>query len=190
MFMLYALVAGVAIGKLMGGSIAGLGGIRLRWAPLAVLGLLIQVVLFFEPVAERVGDLGSPIYIGSTALVLVAVLRNLAIPGMALVALGAASNLLAISVNGGHMPASAAAMTILGKTVNSGYSNSTVLDEPVLAPLTDVFALPPWVPFANVFSVGDMLIAAGVAVVIVSAMRGGASRNLPPRYSHPSTTGS
>jgi hypothetical protein len=31
--------------------------------------------------------------------------------------------------------------------------------------------LPAWVPFTNVFSIGDVLIALGVVIVIVSAMR-------------------
>jgi hypothetical protein len=190
MFMLYALGAGVIVGKLMGGSLAGLGQVRIHWAALAVLGLLVQVVLFFGPVAERVGSLGTPIYIGSTALVLVVVVRNIAVPGLALVAAGALSNLAAITLNGGQMPASPDAMAFLGKAVHAGYSNSTVVESPVLAPLTDVFALPPFLPFANVFSVGDVLIGVGVAVVIVNAMRRGAPGNLPPRYPRPSTTGS
>jgi hypothetical protein len=189
MFMLYALGVGVTLGKLMGGHLAGLGQIRIRWAALAVAGLLVQVVLFFGPVAERVGAFGAPIYLGSTALVLVVVLRNLAMPGLALVAVGAISNLLAITANGGQMPASPEAIAFLGKTVNGGYSNSTVIEAPALAPLTDVFAMPPFLPFANVFSVGDVLIAAGVAAVIVIAMRRGAPGNLPRRYSRPSTTG-
>jgi hypothetical protein len=40
-----------------------------------------------------------------------------------------------------------------------------------LEPLTDVFALPAWLPFANVFSAGDVLIAVGVVIVIVGGMR-------------------
>jgi hypothetical protein len=187
MFMLYALGLGVIVGKLMGGSLTGLGQIRIRWAALAITGLLVQVVLFFGPVAERVGALGAPIYVGSTALVLVVVIRNLAIPGLMLVAAGALSNLVAISANGGQMPASPDAMAFLGKTVNAGYSNSAVVETPVLAPLTDVLALPPFLPFANVFSVGDVLIGVGVAAVIVTAMRRGAPGNLHPRYSRPST---
>jgi hypothetical protein len=189
MFMLYAFAVGVLVGKLMGGSLARLDQIRVRWAALAVSGLLVQVVLFFGPVAERVGPLGTPIYVGSTALVLVVVVRNLAIPGLALVAVGALSNLVAITANGGQMPASPEAMAFLGKTVHAGYSNSAVVGAPVLAPLTDVFALPPFLPFANVFSVGDVLIGLGVAAVIVTAMRRGASGNLPPTYPRPSTTG-
>ncbi len=188
MFMLYALPAGILAGWVGGGRLAGLGEIRVRWAPLALFGLLVQVVLFFGPVAERVGDLGMPIYLGSTALVLIVVLRNIAIGGLALVALGAMSNLVAIVANGGSMPASPQAMAVLDKSVNPGYSNSVVVDEPALAMLTDIFALPHPFPFANVFSVGDVLIAVGIAWAIATAMRrGGARRNLGPTYPHRST---
>ena len=34
-----------------------------------------------------------------------------------------------------------------------------------------MFALPAWLPFANVFSVGDVLIGIGVAATIALAMR-------------------
>jgi hypothetical protein len=43
--------------------------------------------------------------------------------------------------------------------------------DPALEPLTDIFALPAWLPFSNIFSIGDVLITAGVAWVIVAAMR-------------------
>ena len=188
MFMLYALPAGLLAGWLGGGELSRLGDARLRWAPLALIGLMIQVVLFFGPVAERVGDLGMPIYVGSTALVLVVVLRNLALGGLGLVAIGAASNLAAIVANGGSMPASPGALAALGREVNEGYSNSVVMDAPRLHPLTDIFALPPPLPFANVFSVGDVLIAIGVAWTIAVLMRrGGAPGNLQPTYPPPST---
>jgi Family of unknown function (DUF5317) len=189
MFMIYAILIGLLAGRLMGGSLANLGTLRIAWAPLALLGLLTQVVLFFGPVAERIGDLGMPVYLGSTALVLAVVLRNLRVPGLVFVAAGALSNLVAIMANGGYMPASAAAMAFLGKDVNPGYSNSAVVESPVLAPLTDIFALPPSMPFANVFSIGDVLISIGVAVVVASAMRGGgAPGNLPAKYPRPGTT--
>ena len=90
---------------------------------------------------------------------------------MAIVALGAISNLSAIVLNGGYMPADPGAMAALGKIEPTAYSNSAVLPDPVVKPLTDIFALPAWLPFANVFSIGDVLIAVGVVVVIVAAMR-------------------
>ena len=189
MFMLYAILIGLLAGRLLGGNLVNLGTLRIHWAPLAVVGLLTQVVLFLGPVSERVGGLGVPVYVGSTAMVLAVVLRNLRVPGLILVAAGALSNLVAIVANGGYMPTSAAALAFLGKTVNPGYSNSAVIESPLLAPLTDIFALPPFLPFANVFSIGDVLISIGMAVVIASAMRGGgAPRNLPTKYPRPGTT--
>jgi Family of unknown function (DUF5317) len=185
MFLLYALVIGFAVGFLLGGRPAGLATLNFRWAPLALIGLAIQIVLFSGPVSDRVGDLGPAIYVLSTAMVLVVVLRNIRIAGMALVALGATSNLLAIVANGGFMPTSPSAAAAAGHVEATTYSNSTIMENAVLAPLTDIFAMPEWMPFSNVFSIGDVLIGVGVAVAIVVAMRrgapsaGGASRNLP-----------
>jgi hypothetical protein len=171
MFILYAIPIGIVIGYLLGGRLDRLSRVRFRWAPLALLGLAIQVALFSDPLAEEVGDAGPPIYVASTALVLVAVLRNLDIPGVAIVALGAASNLLAILANGGYMPADPGAIAAIGG-IAPGYSNSSLVSDPGLAPLTDIFATPAWVPFANVFSIGDVLIGVGVAVTIAVGMRG------------------
>jgi hypothetical protein len=121
---------------------------------------------------DALGDgVGAAIYVGSTAAVLVAVLRNVRLPGMALVALGAACNLAAIVANGGVMPTTAAAMAAAGLDPTDGFSNSAIIADPALAPLTDIFALPPWLPAANVFSIGDVLLGIGVAVVIIGGMR-------------------
>jgi hypothetical protein len=171
MFILYALPIGLLLGALMGGHFGGLGQIRFRWAALAVLGFAFQVVLFSEPVAARVGAAGPLLYVASTAVVLVAVLRNLSIPGMAVVALGAGSNLAAIVANGGYMPTGATAAAEFGRGIQTAYSNSRIVDAPALELLTDVIALPRWLPFANIVSVGDILIGLGVAIVIVAAMR-------------------
>lgn len=170
MFILYALPIGLIIGLLSGGRLARLGDFRIRWAPLALVGLLVQLVLFLDPVARAVGPAGMPIYVASTALVLVVVLRNVARPGLALVAIGAMSNLAAILANGGYMPASPAAMAALGKSVGDAYSNSAVMNQPALWPLTDIFALPAGLPFANVFSIGDVLIGVGLAWAVAAGM--------------------
>jgi len=175
MFILYALPVGLLLGLLLGGRLSGLAGVQFRWAAVAVVGFAIQVVLFSGPVIATVGDAGPPIYVLSTALVLVAVLRNVAIRGMAVVALGAASNLVAIVANGGYMPADPAAAAEFGRGAETVYSNSRIIEAPALAPLTDVMALPQWLPFTNIVSVGDVLIAVGIAIVIAAAMRAGRS---------------
>jgi hypothetical protein len=172
MFILYAIPIGIVAGYLLGGRLERLGNVRFRWATLALVGLMIQVALFTAPLGNVVGDAGPPIYIASTAIVLVAVLRNLAIRGVALVAVGAAGNLLAIVANGGYMPTDAEALRSIGAGAPE-YSNSSVVADPALAPLTDIFVMPAWLPFANVFSFGDVLIGLGVAVAIAIGMRAG-----------------
>lgn len=187
MFILYAVLIGIVVGFLVGGRPAGLADLHLRWSWVIVGGLFIQIVLFSDPVTERIGALGPPIYVASTAAVIAAIVANRAITGMLVVAAGAASNLAAIVANGGYMPASAAAAAALGGAPDpSTYSNSIFIADPALAPLTDIFALPGWVPFANVFSIGDVIIGLGIAIVIVSAMRSrtaphtpSVARNLP-----------
>jgi hypothetical protein len=171
-FILYGLLAGIVAGLVLGGRPAGVAALRLRWIPLVFAGLLAQVILFSGPVSDRVGSLGPILYVGSTALVLVAVLRNVRLPGLVVVAAGGACNFAAIVANGGYMPASPGALAAIGHALSSTYSNSTVVTRPALEPLTDIFFLPRWIPFSNVFSIGDVLIATGVAVVIAWAMRG------------------
>jgi hypothetical protein len=170
-FILYAVLIGLVLGYVLGGRLSGLATIDFHWPWLAIGGFLVQLVLFSDAVRLGVGDLGPPLYVASTAGVLIAVIRNIRIPGMALVALGAGSNFIVIVANGGYMPASEAALTAVGDGLEPGYTNSAIVADPVLAPLSDVYALPSWLPYANVFSVGDVLIALGVVVVIVSGMR-------------------
>jgi hypothetical protein len=171
MFILYSVVIGLALGVIVGGRAAGLADIRFRFGWLMLVGLLIQVVLFSPAVTDVIGRAGPPIYVGSTVLVAAALLTNWRITGVPIIVLGALSNLAAIVSNGGYMPADPAAVVAAGGEVPTTYSNSAIVAHPVLQPLTDIFALPEWLPFTNVFSVGDVLIAVGVCVVIVAAMR-------------------
>jgi uncharacterized protein DUF5317 len=170
-FILYAIPIGIAAGYLLDGRLERLGDLRFHWGALAVAGLLVQVLLFSGPLASAIGNAGPVVYVASTAAVLAAVLRNVRIPGLALVAVGAAANLAAITANGGVMPAAPEAVARLGPAPE-GFSNSVVMADPALRPLTDLFVLPPWLPFANAFSIGDILIGVGVILVIALGMRG------------------
>jgi hypothetical protein len=173
-FILLAVPVGIALGYLIGGRLGRLSEIRFEWAWLAATGLAVQILLFSTPIGDSFrGGVGEAIYVASTGMVLVAVWRNLRIPGLALVALGAISNLAAIVANGGVMPTTPEALGAAGLDPREGFSNSAILDDPALAPLTDIFALPPWLPFANVFSIGDVLIALGIVLVIAIGMRRG-----------------
>jgi uncharacterized membrane protein YjgN (DUF898 family) len=168
---------GLVVGALIGGSLDSLTALRLRWPWLAVAGLAFQAILFTEAGAALAGAAGPGLYVASTAAVLVAVLRNIRLTGMPIVAIGSLSNLAAVVANGGVMPTTAAALAAAGLVGPGTYTNSAVLASPALGPLTDVYSIPAGLPLANVFSVGDILIALGIALVIAAAMR----RSATPR---------
>ncbi len=175
MLLLYSIVAGLLIGRLAGGRLDGLTTMRFRLAPLALGGLLFQLVLFSPVATGRVGDLGPALYVASTAAVLVALLANLRLPGLWILAIGAGMNLVAIVANGGYMPSSPEAwlaLNGLAEVPTDAYTNSAIMTPATAFPaLGDIFVFPRPLPFANVFSLGDVLIAAGAIVFLVRQMR-------------------
>jgi predicted MFS family arabinose efflux permease len=89
---------------------------------------------------------------------------NRRVPGIPLAALGGGLNLIAISLNGGTLPASAEALARAGiHPAPNEFVNSGVVHHPRLALLGDIFSTPESWPAHNVFSIGDILIALGLA---------------------------
>jgi hypothetical protein len=180
MLLLYAIPIGILLGLVAGGRLAALGTIHFRLWPLALGGLLFQLMLFSPPVAREVGALGPPLYVASTLVVLAALLFNLGQPGFRLILVGAALNLTVVVANGGQMPASPEALlAVYGAAAVPAehFSNSVLAGSTThLALLGDIFYLPRPVPLANVFSIGDVLIALGGAWFVAGTMRRGARR--------------
>ncbi len=98
MLLLYSIVIGLLLGKLLGGSISALASVRIHWMGLALIGLLGQVVLFSDQVTSRIGSAGPALYVASTLMVLAALLRNIRLPGLAVISVGAFLNLVAIAL--------------------------------------------------------------------------------------------
>jgi Family of unknown function (DUF5317) len=95
---------------------------------------------------------------------------DLRLPGMPLVLTGMVSNVAAILANGGHMPALPSALRAAG--LHFGHSrNSALMLHANLSWLVDRWAAPAWIPWANVFSIGDVLIAAGGLLFALAATR-------------------
>ena len=119
-------------------------------------------------------EFGPALYVGSTLLVLAALIANNGRPGVAIILAGATLNLLAIVANGGFMPAAPDAWAALhgGNGVPADVLTNSALASAGtrLALLGDVFAAPRGLPFANVFSIGDVLIAVGGALFIARTM--------------------
>jgi hypothetical protein len=168
-----ALLAGLAGGYLAGGRVRNLDGLRLVRPWLVVVALLLQVVAF-SPLGVALGAATIiALHFASYGLLVLFVALNRRKPGVAVAGVGVGLNLAAIAVNGGHMPASPSALATAGIAyAGDAYNNSGVSGEGTrLALLGDVFATPSWLPMANVFSVGDVLIVVGIAMILVRAMR-------------------
>lgn len=164
------LVAGaillIASVPLLGGRLGRLETVRFRRGWLLVTALVIQVAVL-QVLHDSVAVLAAAVlHVVSYALALAFVWANRSIPGLWLVSIGGAANFAVIAANGGVMPASPAAAAAAGRAVTTSFENSAVVDEPRLAFLGDVFAWPQPLPLANVFSLGDVLLLVGAAVLL------------------------
>ena len=171
MFILYAIPIGLLLGFVLQGRLSGLATLRLQGVTVILAATLIQIVLFGSTLGDAIGfEAATSLYVGSTLSVLIALVGNVKTPGVILAVVGAALNLTVIVANGGLMPASEAAYATLGWTAGESYSNTGFFADPKLLFLGDVIALPAWLPLANVISIGDVLIGAGIAATITLAM--------------------
>jgi hypothetical protein len=170
-FLDVALLA-LVLGKLLGGRLSALAETPIRGKGLAFAAIGLQLVAFPSGLLpwSTPTKVASAIWLASYGLLVVMLLLNLRLAGTPLIALGLVSNVAAIVANGGLMPVRGSALEAAG-TDYQVHNNSIQLTEPQLAPLVDRWAAPEWVPFANVYSVGDVLIGLGLTVVLVVAMR-------------------
>jgi hypothetical protein len=148
-----------------GGRLSRLADTRIRAIWAVLLAVAIQVGI------SDVAPGGShavhvALNIASYTLDAYFLFANRRIAGVPIVALGAGLNILAISANGGVMPASASALRISGIDPRAGFDNSAHLVHAHLAFLGDVIPVPgPW-PIGNVLSVGDLTIFFGALIVL------------------------
>jgi hypothetical protein len=171
---------------LTGGSIGQLGKLRLRWLWLAPVALAVQVLIVtIAPGGSH--SLHAAVHIGTYVLLGVFLVANRGIPGAPTIALGALANTIAVLANGGVMPASLTAQRIAGLAEGGGFHNSAAVAHPHLLWLGDIIPVPG--PLPNVLSVGDLIIFAGMLVLLHKAAGTTlASAKRPPASSHASTS--
>jgi Family of unknown function (DUF5317) len=162
------LLIGLAIAPLFGGNLRRLARFRIRFIWIFYVAIAIQLAAFpvkYMPwhTSDRVGVV---LWLVSYAIFCVGVAANFRKPGIPPITLGLVSNLSAILANGGHMPALPSALRGAGLHFTKS-RNSAELAAPHLSWLVDRWAAPSWIPWANVFSVGDVLIAFGGLVFVL-----------------------
>jgi uncharacterized protein DUF5317 len=162
-----------------GRSLAVLSQVHIRWWPLALVGLAVQIPLYSLPLGDRLlgSGVGPLATVTTTALVLVLLLRNASGQSRVaclIAATGVALNLLVIVANGGFMPRAdeLAPRSLAGPAASGALSNTVAADSATrLALLGDTIAQPAWLPLANLISPGDVLLSLGAAAWVLSATR-------------------
>ncbi len=168
---LVAFVVAIGLGYLLGGRVSRLSGIKVRWFPLALVGLVMQLA----PVPGN----RWPVYMlyASFVLLLVFALMNLKVTGFAFIAVGIILNFTVIAVNGG-MPVSGRSLIDSGQEATlpalehdggAKHHLITPSSSDDLTFLADVIAVPP--PVSQSVSLGDLFTYGGVIVLIAAAMR-------------------
>jgi hypothetical protein len=179
-FLVLAVVLALATVPLAGGRIGRLAEVRLRWAPLLFTALALQIVIVVV-VAGWDDAFLRAVHLGTYAMLGTFLWVNRRIPRIWIVAVGGALNLIAIAANAGVMPAGTAAVRSAGLASNADkFTNSGLLDHPRLFFLGDLWAIPRGWPLANVFSIGDVVIAIGVFAVVYVVCGSRGARTLSP----------
>jgi hypothetical protein len=158
-------VGATLLGLARGGSLDALATTRLRWTWLLVTGLVIQ----------NVGLLWSPEWLHGARALFLLVVSNLALvvfiagnrrmPGMLIADLGLALNLLVIVLNGA-MPVSTEAARVAGvERVRdvAGLQHEAMGADTALPWLGDLVPVP---ALGEVWSIGDLVLAAGIARLV------------------------
>jgi hypothetical protein len=161
------------------GRLTALADVQLRKPGLAGAAIALQI-LIVSVIPDSIGAWAEPVHILSYVLLGAFAWFNRRLAGVPIIAVGGLSNFIAITVNGGVMPADPDAMASIGRSVREDeFINSNTVAHPKLAFLGDIIATPASWPVHNIYSVGDLLILTG-AFVLVHVVCG--SRLVPRRF--------
>ncbi len=176
MILLTAIVAGILVG-MIGAWRAGVSWqlpiLRHIW--LAIVGFLPQLLAFYLPATRNLlnKSQAAVCLVLSQLLLLGFCLGNLKSSGIAILAGGLTLNLLVILANGGLMPLPVETANKLlpqsvmdtlkiGQRLSTQSKDILLPAKQIVLPwLADRFTSPPGFPYLFVFSLGDVLIAAG-----------------------------
>ncbi|MGH2753184.1 MAG: DUF5317 family protein [Actinomycetota bacterium] len=176
---LIAFALGLGVSLAVGGSLRRLAGTRFRALPLLLASLVVPAGVVST--GQELRPYAVALVVASNIILVVFAVANRRIPGLALVAAGVLLNALVITVNGA-MPVQASSAGDVASTQTVGSIKHEPLTNETLLPwladripvdLTD-----------QVWSVGDLLLVSGVAVMGFGltrrpsrpAMRGRSSR--------------
>jgi hypothetical protein len=172
----------IAVGWALGGRLHALQALPIRWGALPLAAFGIQWLLVRVPGADPRPLLGAA-FAASYGLLIAFLLLNRRLPGLKLALVGTLLNLAAILANGGFMPIAPATFAavypdrpapVAGQRIPQSKDVLLPADQASLPGLGDTLVLT-W-PFRSVFSIGDLVLAAGLGTLILVGMQPGRLR--------------
>jgi hypothetical protein len=170
MLFLLAIAFGLLLGLAGGGHLSNLAHLRFHQPWLLLLAIVLRYVLVFTPLSRVEG--AQYVYAASLALIVLWTIWHLRLlPGIWLVTIGGTLNLLVVLANDGRMPVdpALASRQLGGILIERGHIGQYT----VLGPATHLGFLGDWLslgPFPEAYSPGDVLIAMGLALVVLIAL--------------------
>ena len=167
------IILGVIVTLIFGGKLDRLADLQVRAVWLFIVALLIMTTgwLFHIPALRQVQVfwVSTIIMMAEKFVYLAFALANRRLPGVKLIITGMVMNILAMTVNGGHMPANpaAAAAAFPGREIvplHSMYMNAGTK----LKFLCDIIPMhKPYAFMPGVYSLGDVVMTTGIIVLLV-----------------------
>jgi len=168
---LIAIALGLVFGLVTGGSITRLSRLSFRWPWLIIAVIVIREAVLLTPLGKVAG--ARYVYVAALLAIIVWVAWHSArVRAIWLVAVGAALNVIVIVANDARMPvAPELAGAVLPRTNPGLYT--------LMGSQTNLNILGDWIklgPIPEAYSIGDVLIAVALAIVVFLAVRN------PPPY--------
>jgi hypothetical protein len=180
MILALAVILGLvaSLARHRGHAVEQIASIPLRSAWLALLALVLQYPLIRTPFGsvQQVGT-QQALFLLSHLLLLAFVWQNRRLAGIQIFGVGVICNFVVILANGGFMPISPETLVSInpGSTVDQwwsgyhyGFSKDIILHREAtkLWILSDILVVPPPFPLRVAFSLGDLLVASGIVVLL------------------------
>lgn len=163
----------VAYALLRGGTLANFARLRVRRLSLILGSFAIRMLIDTPFMAGSLVSFWTvPLFLVSFGLLIWWVWENRHLPGGTLIGAGTIMNLAAVTANGGAMPVDPVAALYAGKPFDDAATASAAADvhrafgeQVQLWLLTDIFPVPAGIPFAAVYSLGDIILTVGIAIL-------------------------
>jgi len=172
------LVLAIIIGLICKGDLARLADIKLYrwWLILVVVGLwVVPYGLKYAVDTHRYAAVYAILHIAQFAALMALAVINYRMPGLRLAALGVLSNTVAVTANGGFMPASyeACKRAFGNPDTTIPMVHHAFIDSSTRVPfLCDIVPLPrPYLWTNGVYSIGDVVTTLGAMIAIIAIMR-------------------